>query len=171
MITLKKQPDIEVKMMRQKRIRKQNPPSSLPIKSATIPIANAALSTATSSNMPSMQLHPAVDLSHFNTKKRTTAKQLLKHLKQNRDRIRYDSGELQFDGIKAGDSNIDELVGAFVGDTQPKNTKGWKTLMNALEGTEASPSLYAKWKKHNKGDWRSLKSWRNAQKTLSDTLD
>ena len=96
-------------------------------------------------------------LQSFKGKNRDKAKALLKHIRKNKDRISYDTGELQFDGIKAGDSDIEDLISAWVSNRHTKKTPGWKTLMNALEATGASPSLYSKWnKRYSKGDWGAL---------------
>ena len=84
-------------------------------------------------------------LQSFKGKNRDKAKALLKHIRKNKDMISYDTGELQFDGIKAGDSDIEDLISAWVSDKHTRQTSGRKTLVNALEATGASPSLYSKW--------------------------
>ena len=84
--------DVELKLRRQKMLRK--------------------------CNIPKNQLDNLVNLPHslFSINKRKKANALIKHMDKNKDRIRYDSGELQFDGIKAGDSNIKDLALAVVND-------------------------------------------------------
>ena len=97
------------------------------------------------------------DLSKMTEKKKTRAKAFLKHIKQNRDRIKFNKGELQFDGIKTGGSDMDDLTTALIDDKNPGNVAGWNDLMRALEGTAAPASLYARWRKrHKKGDWGAL---------------
>ena len=65
----------------------------------------------------------------------------------NNDSIRFDQGELQFDGIKNGDSDMDDLTSVLVEDKSRGKTSGWNTLVTALESTVASPSLYDRWNK------------------------
>ena len=97
-------------------------------------------------------------LQSFKGKNRDKAKAPLKHIRKNKDRIIYDTGELQFDAIKSGDSDIEEdLISAWVSDKHTRKTPGWKPLMNVLEATGASPSLYSKWNKRcSKCDWGAL---------------
>ncbi len=134
------QPDVELKLLRQKQIRK--PKKRKP--------TQTALSTPnTKTNAPSPE--------SFAIRKRPTAKAFLKHLKMNKDRIKFDDGSLQFDGIKSGDSDIGELASAFMDSSAPQDTPGWDMLMRALDGTDAPASLYKRWtKSHTKGDWGSL---------------
>ena len=75
---------------------------------------------------------------------------------KNKDRIRYDSGELQFNGIKAGDSNIKYLALAVVNDARPETVPGWPVMMNALEAKGATSNMYGSWRKiYINGDWGS----------------
>jgi len=125
-------PDVELKLRRQKTLRKaQHPkePTKRPV---------------------------SLSLDTFSARKRSKASALIKHINRNRDRIRYDTGELQFDGIKVGDSDITDLTSAVVNDARPEKVPGWTAMMNALEATGASPYMYGSWKKRYKnGDWGS----------------
>ena len=73
------------------------------------------------------------DLSKMTGKKKTRAKAFLKHIEQNRDRIKFNKGELQFDGIKTGGSDMDDLTTALIDDKNPGKVAGWNDLMRALE--------------------------------------
>ena len=139
----KQQPDVELKLMRQ-----HNTLRTKKTQTAQPPITTLTTINSEIDNTP---------LQSFKGKNRDKARALLKHIHKNKDRIRYDTGELQFDGIKAGDSDIEDLISAWVNDKHTIKTPGWKTLMNALEATGASPSLYSKWnKRYSKGDWGAL---------------
>jgi len=132
-------PDIDLKLLTQKRIRNTQRTSTTPSKQQ--PDSSATTPT----------------IEPFKGKKRSRAKAFVKHLGRHKDRILFNKGELQFDGVKIGDSDMDDLTSALVEDRRQENTPGWNALMRALEATGASPSLYGRWnKKDKKGDWGSL---------------
>ena len=126
-------PDVELKMLRQKKMRKSYPSQTV-VKRPVILSPDA-----------------------FPTNKKKNAKALIKHLEKNRDRINYDTGELFFDGIKSGDSDIKDLTSAVVLDSNPTKTPGWRSMINALEATDLSKSVYGRWIKKNKlTDWGAI---------------
>ena len=137
--------DIEVKLLREKKLRKsQVKPSQLQQQ-----LQQQQIKSQRSTSPP--------DLSKMTGKKKTRAKAFLKHIEQNRDRIKFNKGELQFDGIKTGGSDMDDLITALIDDKNPGNVAKWNDLIRALEGTAAPASLYARWRKsHKKGDWGAL---------------
>ena len=135
--------DIKVKLLREKKMRKSQVKPSQP------PQQQQLLKLQRSASTP--------DLSKITGKKKSRAKAFLKHIEQNRDRIKFNKGELQFDGIKTGGSDMDDLTTALIDDKNPGKVAGWNALMRALEGTAAPASLYARWRKsHTKGDWGAL---------------
>lgn len=138
-------PDVELKLLQQERARKQHTPSNRI--SQTISLDDAVRS-ATSKVQ----------------KART--KEVVKHLKENKDRIAYDShtGELEFSGLKAGNSDVRELVDSLTTTRKQTSTpKGWDLFLQALEGTGAPDELYVKTKrkcakKVTGKDWRNLRN-------------
>lgn len=132
-------PDIKLKKIRQKRIHTA--------KSRTLPTKKTV----------SLSLDSFMEKPRYITSKISRAKQLLAHLKNNEDRIKYDNGELQFDGITSGDTNIQDLVSAVISDGNPSKTPGWEDMVRALKATDAHPSIYGKWKADNKkSGWRPM---------------
>ena len=135
--------DIKVKLLREKKMRKSQ-----------VKPSQSQQQHQQHQHMKSQRSTSAPDLSKMTGKKKTRAKAFLKHIEQNRDRIKFNKGELQFDGIKTGGSDMDDLTTALIDDKNPGKVAGWNDLMMALEGTAAPASLYTRWRKsHKKGDW------------------
>ena len=135
-------PDVKVKILREKKMRKRQvmPQQQQPLQSSK-PQRSAS----------------APDLSRLTGKKKSRAKEFIKHIHKNKDRIGFDNGELQFDGIKTGGTDMEDLTAALIEDKNPGKVAGWNDLMRALEGTGAPASLYSRWRKsHKKGDWGAL---------------
>lgn len=134
-----KNPDVRLKMLRQKRMHTPKPrkqPAKRPV----------SLTLDTFKNPPKNI-----------TGKTSRAKALLHHLNKNKDRIRYSDGELEFDGITTGDTNITDLTNAVVSDGDPSKTPGWSELVRALEVTGAPHAMFGKWKHSNKKlGWQTL---------------
>ena len=86
------------------------------------------------------------DVSNFTAKKKPRARAFLKHIEKNKDRIQFNKGEFQFDGIKSTGSDMDDLTAALIDDKDPGRVPGLNDLMAALEGTQAPSSLYARWR-------------------------
>ena len=138
-------PDVKIKLLREKKMRKRQRINPTPLQQKqshhTIP----------------QHPHFSPDLSRLTGKKRTRGKAFLKHIDRNNDRIKFNKGELQFDGIKTGGSDMDDLTTALIDDKNPGKVAGWNDLMRALEATAAPASLYTRWRKsHKKGDWGAL---------------
>ena len=135
-------PDVKVKMVREKKMRQRQKP----------PAVNQQHQQQSSNSKRSTP-----DVSTFTGKKKPRARAFLKHIEKNKDRIQFNKGEFQFDGIKSTGSDMDDLTTALIDDKDPGRVPGWNDLMAALEGTQAPSSLYARWrKKHKKGDWGAL---------------
>ena len=138
-------PDVAVKLLRERKMRKKQPVKPIPIHQQQ----------SHPTHLQPSSLSP--DLSRLAGKKKTRAKAFLKHVDRNKDRIKFNKGELQFDGIKTGGSDTDDLTTALIDDKNPGKVAGWNDLMRALEATAAPASLYARWRKsHKKGDWGAL---------------
>ena len=138
-------PDVKVKILREKKMRKRQVVPQQQQQQQQQQLNKPQLSASTP------------DLSRLTGKKKSRAKQFVKHIEKNRDRIGFDNGELQFDGIKTGGTDMDDLTSALIEDKNPGKVTGWNDLMRALEGTGAPASLYARWRKsHKKGDWGAL---------------
>ena len=97
--------DIKVKLLREKGMRKSQVKPSQP------PQQQQLLKPQRSASTP--------DLSKITGKKKSRAKAFLKHIEQNRDRIKFNKGELQFDGIKTGGSDMDDLTTVLIDDKNP----------------------------------------------------
>ena len=52
--------------------------------------------------------------------------------------------------MKSGDSDIKDLTSAVMMDSNPTKTPGWRSMINALEATDLSKSVYGRWIKKNK---------------------
>lgn len=130
-------PDIELKMMREKRLRKRKTPVT---------------------QIKSPAIRP-LDEYKYRGKRKQRASDFFDHLKKNKDRISYKNNELQFDGVNVGDSNIHHLTEALIDDHRHDDVTGWNNLMGALEATAAPASIYKRWGKTIKeGDWAALQS-------------
>ena len=122
----KQQPDVELKLMRQ---HVQFNVHSMLCR-LCVP-KNTNDTTTTNNNNILSTINSEIDnrpLQSLKGKNRDKAKALLKHIRKNKGRIRYDTGELQFDGIKAGDSDIEDLTSAWVSDKHTRETPGWKNI-------------------------------------------
>ena len=140
-------PDVKVKILRENKMRKKQ------VKPQTQQQQQQLHQQ--SSNLQGSVFTP--DLSKMTGKKKTRAKAFIKHINRNKDRIKFDKGELQFDGIKTGGTDMADLTTALIDDKNPGKVAGWNDLMRALEGTGAPASLYTRWRKsHKKGDWGAL---------------
>ncbi len=133
-------PDVELKLMRENKMHKTNTTQTDKAHSH-VPLKNPTSNP----------------LDGFTGKRKSRAQAFLKHVGKHKNRIRYDSGELEFDGITVGDSDIHDLTAAFIDDKDPGEVAGWNVLMRALESTDAPSSLYKRWRRsHKKGDWGAL---------------
>ena len=139
-------PDVKLKVLREKKMRRIRP---TPVPSQP---------QQSQSNNQQFLSPEYLAIQSFPEKKRVRANELLKHLRKNKDRIKFDKGELEFDGIKSGGSDFRELTSALTdSEGNPGSNPGWNSLMDALEATQAPPTIYGRWKKHHKkGDWGSL---------------
>ena len=133
------EPDIELKLLQQQKARDRCAVSKVPIKN-------------------NVELDETLKSSSGVTQKLKTEK-LLKHLKENKSRIKYDksSGELEFSDKRAPESDIRELIN-FLTTSRKKTTnpKGWDLFTQALEGTHAPEDILKK--RHTRkrvrgGDW------------------
>ena len=133
-------PDVKLKLLREKRIRKTKKPSVEKKKKIIL----------------EESVHPT------NSKIRERQRAFIKHLDTHKDRIEYDkhSGELSFDGKLSGDSDIRELMASISTDRkQDDSIRGWDTLKDALASTDAPAGIYAKLQRRSKnkrGDWGAM---------------
>ena len=117
-------PDIELKLLQQSQARKQKLPKVKTMKNI---YARDSLKTATSKVQ------------------KGKTRELLKHLNENNDRLVYDNhtGEIEYSGIKAADSDVRDLIDSFT--TSRKQTirpKGWDLFIQALEGTGVPKEIF-----------------------------
>lgn len=137
----KLQPDVEMKFITDRKIRK--PPQKRSKEKQPLVM------------QPQQQSLPSTRIYRGKTKQR--AKAFAKHVDKFNDRIQFDNGTLKFDGIRVGNSDMDDLTDALVSDKDSPHTAGWDTLMRALEATGAPADLHPRWRKrHKKGDWSTL---------------
>ena len=139
--TLKQPPDIELKLMMQRKARRS--------KKSTVPVQPQNIS-----------LDKEID--SYTKAPKNRAKDAVKHLNDNRDRLKFDknTGEFSYDGIKAVDSDIRELVSTLTSNSKRKtDPKGWELFVQSLEDSEAPSDIYGGWQyeKAAKGDWAALK--------------
>ena len=135
-------PDIEVKLLQQDRMQSRRPPQ--PVKSKPFSMEK------TVNHMPKEQAE--------------RTRKTLSHMANHKDRIKYDktSGEIQYDGVKAVDSDVRELLSTLTSNKKRRTTpKGWDLFMTSLKDTEAPADVHLGWKWSKvaeKGDWGALKN-------------
>ena len=97
---------------------------------------------------------------HMQEPQRARIKRTLDHMAEHDGNIKYHkyTGEIhQYDGVKAPDSDVRELLSTL---TSKKNRitapKGWDLFMRSLKDTDAPADIYLGWKWNKsveKGDW------------------
>ena len=133
-------PDVKLKMLREKKIRKTKLPKVKENKTISLE--------------DSIQSNPL--------KTRPRGRAFIKHLKRYNNRMQYNqkTGEIQLDGIVSGDSDIRELMTSLSGEKKLDDSiQVVDTSKQALEATDAPATLYARWYNHptiKKGDWGSM---------------
>ena len=100
---------------------------------------------------------------HMQEPQRARIKLTLEHMAEHDGNIKYDkyTGEIQYDGVKAPDSDVRELLSTL---TSKKNRitapKGWVPFMCSLKDTDALADVHLGWKWNKsveKEGWGSLK--------------
>ena len=85
------------------------------------------------------------------------------HMDEHDGNIKYDkyTGEIQYDGVKALDSDVRELLSTLTSKKNRLTTpKGWDLIIRSLNDTDALADIHLRWKWNKsveKGDWGSLK--------------
>lgn len=130
-------PDIELKLLKQREARRR-PRKQPPQKPLTL------------------------DFTSYPREHERRAKETVMHINNNKDRLGYDqnTGEFSYDGIKAADSDVRELVSTLASSSKRKsNPKGWELFVQSLEDSEAPSNIYGGWRyeKAAKGDWAALR--------------
>ena len=135
-------PDIEVKLLQQDKAQRRKSPQSVKNKPFSM--------EKTVNHMPREQAE--------------RTRKTLSHMSDHKDRIKYDksSGEIQYDGVKAVDSDVRELLSTLTSNKKRRTTpKGWDLFMTSLKDTEAPADVHLGWKwskAAEKGDWGALKN-------------
>ena len=86
----------------------------------------------------------------------------VKHMKAHDGNLNYDkhTGEIQYDGVKAIDSDVRELLSTLTSKKKRRTTpRGWNLFMQSLNDTEAPADVHLGWKWEkgvDKGDWSAL---------------
>ena len=95
---------------------------------------------------------------------RARIKRTLDHMDTEHDgNIKYDkyTGEIQYDGVKAPDSDVRELLPILtIKEKRLTAPKGWDLFMCLLKDTNAPADIHLGWKLNKSeemGDWCSLK--------------
>lgn len=133
-------PDVEVKMLQQKKIMSTRKPQP---KESQVSIEK------TIKTMPPAQAE--------------RSREILKHISKHKDHIKIDekTGELQYDGTRAAESDVRDLVSTLTSNKRRKKTpRGWNLFMTSLNDTQAPADLHLGWKwekSTEKGDWGALK--------------
>ena len=131
-------PDVELKLLQQKRMR-----------SRVVPDKKSEISIEKS--IKSMEL-PQKD----------RVRRTINHMSEHKDNLNYDkhTGEIQYDGIKAVDSDVRELLSTLTSKKKRTTTpRGWNLFMQSLRDTEAPADVHLGWKWEKgveKGDWSAL---------------
>ena len=88
----------------------------------------------------------------------------LSHMSDHKDRMKCDksSGEIQYDGVKAVDSDVRELLSTLTWNKKRRTTpKGWDLFITSLKDMEVLVDVHLGWKWSKaveKGDWGALKN-------------
>lgn len=134
-------PDVEVKLMRQRK----------------------AMKTKSRPPQETQQISLEKAITHMPKEQKERTKRAIHHLKEHKDHINYDknTGEIQYDGVKAVDSDVRELLETLTSHKKLKTApKGWDLFMRSLNDTDAPEDVHLGWKWHKtakKGDWGALK--------------
>ena len=100
---------------------------------------------------------------HMQEPQRARIKRTLDHMAEHDGNIKYDkyTGEIQYDGVKAPDSDVRELLSTLTSKKKRLTApKGWGLFMRSLKDTDAPADIHLGWKwnkRVEKGDWGSLK--------------
>ena len=100
---------------------------------------------------------------HMQEPQRARIKRTLDHMAEHDGNIKYDkyTGEIQYDGVKAPDSDVRELLSTLTSKKKRLTApKGWDLFMCSLKDTDAPADIHLGWKWNKsveKGDWGSLK--------------
>ena len=100
---------------------------------------------------------------HMQEPQRARIKRTLDHMAEHDGNIKYDkyTGEIQYDGVKAPDSDVRELLSILTSKKKRITApKGWDLFMRSLKDTDAPADIHLGWKWNKsveKGDWGSLK--------------
>ena len=100
---------------------------------------------------------------HIQEPQRAHIKRTLDHMAEHDRNIKYDkyTGEIQYDGVKASDSDVRELFSTLTSKKKRLTAlNGWDLFMCPLKDTDAPADTHLGWKWNSsieKRDWSLIK--------------